>query len=104
MFTPKISTKSGPLPELDLQIRLQLEEESDFLHAAAIQAVAIQAASGQKFQSDLRRKQTFVIFNDCQHMLQNVDKIIISSIITGVFKWTLTNIEVCFILQRFLKL
>ena len=75
LFTPKISTKSGPLPELDLQIRLQLEEESDFLHAAAIQAVAIQA--GQKFQSDLRRKQTFVIFNDCQHMLQNVDKIII---------------------------
>ena len=43
---------------------LQLEEESDFLHAVAIQA-------GQKFLSNLRRKQIFVVFNDCQDMLQN---------------------------------
>ena len=48
---------------------LQWEEESDFLHAVAIQA-------GQKFQSNFWRKQIFVIFNDCQDMLQNVDEII----------------------------
>ena len=50
---------------------LQFEEESDFLHA-----VATQAGQGQKFQSNLRRKQIFVLFNDCQDMLQDVDEII----------------------------
>ena len=40
-----------------------------FLHAVAIEA-------GQKFRSNLRRKQIFVIFNDCQDMLQNIDEII----------------------------
>ena len=49
----------------------QWEAESDFLYAVAIQA-------GQKFQSNLRRKQIFVTFNGCQDMLQNVNEIICS--------------------------
>ena len=40
-----------------------------FLHVVAIQA-------GQKIQSNLQRKQIFVICNACQDMLQNVDEII----------------------------
>ena len=52
-----------------IDFHLQWEEESDFLHAVAIQA-------GQKIRSNLRRKQIFVIFNDCQDMLKNVDEII----------------------------
>ena len=48
---------------------LQWEKESNFLHVVAIQA-------GQKIQSNLQRKQIFVICNACQDMLQNVDEII----------------------------
>ena len=48
---------------------LQWEEESDFLHAVAIQ-------DGKKIQSDLRRKQIFVMFNNCLDTLQNVDEIV----------------------------
>ena len=52
----------------------------------------------------LKKKQIFVVFNDCQDMLQNFDEIISQPFpITGVFKRRLTNIEVDFILQPFLK-
>ena len=76
---------------------LQWEEESDFLYAVAIQA-------GQKFQSKLRRKQIFVIFNDCQDMLQIVDEIISWPFpVNRVFNQRLTNFEVGFILQQICK-
>ena len=48
---------------------------------------------------NLWRKHNFVIFNDCQDMLQNVDEIISPSFpIIGVFNQRLTNIEIGFIL------
>ena len=48
------------------------------------------------------RKQIFVIFNDCQDVLQNVDEIIGQPFpINRVFNWRLTNFEVGFILQPF---
>ena len=81
-----------------IDFHLQWEEESDFLHAVAIQA-------GQKFQSNLWRKQIIVIFNDCQDMLQNVDDIINQPFpVTLVFNRKLTNFEVGFILQPFFRL
>ena len=74
---------------------LQLKEESDFLHTAAIQA-------GQKIQSKFQRKQIFLIFNDFQDMLQNVDEIISWPFpVNWVFNQRLTNIEVGFILKPF---
>ena len=80
-----------------IDFHLQWEEESDFLHAVAIQA-------GQKIRSNLRRKQIFVIFNDCQDMLQNVDEIIGQPFpVNQVFNRRLTNFEVGFILQPFLS-
>ena len=79
-----------------IDFHLQWEEESDFLHAVAIQA-------GQKFRSNLWRKQIFVIFNDCQDMLQNVDEIISQPFpVNWVFNQRLTNFEVGFILQPIL--
>ena len=76
---------------------LQWEEESDFLYAVAIQA-------GQKFQSKLRRKQIFVIFNDCQDMLQIVDEIISWPFpVNRVFNQRLTNFEVGLILRQICK-
>ena len=69
---------------------VHFEEELDFL-----QAVATQAGPGQKFQSNLRRKQIFVLFNDCQDMLQNVDEIISQPFpVNWVFNGRLMNIEV----------
>ena len=53
---------------------LQWEEESDFLHAVEKQA-------GQIFLSNLQRKEIFVIFNDCQNMLQNVDANFMQSLV-----------------------
>ena len=48
------------------------------------------------------QKQIFLIFNDCQDMLQNVDEIISWAFpVNGVFIRRLTNIEVDFILQSF---
>ena len=74
---------------------LQWEEESDFLHAVPIQA-------GQKFQSNLRRKQIFVILKDSQDMLQNIDEIIGQPFpVNWVFNQKLTNFEIGFILQPF---
>ena len=65
----------------------QLEESWDFLDAVALQA-------GEKFQSNLRRKQIFVIFNDCRDMLQNVDQIICWPFpLNRVLNQKLTNIE-----------
>ena len=53
----------------------------------------------EKFQSNLRRKQIFVIFNDCQNMLKNVDEIISRPYpVNGVFNRRLTN-GVCRILE-----
>ena len=49
-----------------------------------------------------KRKQIFVIFNDCQDMLKNVDEIIGRPFPNnGVFNRRLTNFEVGFILQPF---
>ena len=56
----------------------------------------------QKFQSNLRRKQIFVIFYDCKDMLQNVDEIISQPFpFNRVFNGKLTNFEVGFILQPY---
>ena len=60
-----------------------------------LDAVTIQA--GQKFPSNLWRKQIFasVILNDCQDMLQNADEIISWPFpVKRVFNQRLTNIEV----------
>ena len=78
-----------------IDFHLQREEELDFLHAVAIQAE-------QKFQSNLQRKQIFVIFNGCQDMLKNVDEIIGRPFpVNKVFNWRLTNFKVSSILQQF---
>ena len=72
-------------PKVDL-FDLQLEE-SNFLHAVAIKA-------GQNFQSNLCKKQIFIIFNDCQDMLQNVGMIISQSFpVIRVFNWILTKLK-----------
>ena len=61
------------------------------LHAVAIQAV-------QKLSKiDLRRKQIFVIFNDCRRYASKCWLLPVD----GVFNWRLTNIEAGFILQPF---
>ena len=66
---------------------LQSEEESYVLHAVAIQA-------GQKFLSNLWRKQILDVFNNCQDMLQNVDDITTLPFpVNWVFNQRLTNIE-----------
>ena len=55
-----------------------------------------------KKQSKNLRFYSFVIFNDCQDMLKNVDEIIGRPFPNnGVFNWRLTNFEVGFILQPF---
>ena len=95
-LSPNISLRENhEWDQKSIDFHLQWEEESDFLHAVAIQA-------GQKNRSNLRRKQIFVIFNDCQDMLQNVSEIIGQPFpINRVFNWRLTNFEVGFILQPF---
>ena len=66
-----------------------------FLYVVTIQ-------SWTKFRSNLLRRQIFVIFNDCQDMLQNVDEIIsLSFPVIRVSNWRLTNIEVGFMSQPF---
>ena len=54
-------------------------------------------ASWTKIQSNLRGKQTFLIFDDCHYMLQNVDEITcLPCPVNWVFIQSLTNIEVAF--------
>ena len=76
-----------------INFNLQWEEELDFLHAVAIQA-------GQQFQSN----------HSLPVLSSRTAKICITSKILCVpfpvnrfFNWRLTNIEVGFILQQFLK-
>ena len=59
----------------------------------------------KKIQSNLRGKQIFVIFNDCQYMLRNVDEITsLPFPVNWVFIQSLTNIEVAFfLLQQFIE-
>ena len=79
-FTWGWDQKTGKSPSILL---CNEKKNQIFLHAVAIQA-------GQKFRSDLRRKRIFVIFNDCQYMLQNVDEIISQPFpVNRVFKGSL---------------
>ena len=101
---------------------LQWEEESDFLNAVAIffhlrmrpkvyrfwsamrrriRFFCMLWQAGQKIRSN-RRKQIFVIFNNCQGMLQNVDEIIGRPFpVNEVFNRRLISFEVDLILQPF---
>ena len=78
---------------------LQIGEECWFFIAVAVQA-------GQKFQSNLWRKQISLIFNDCQDMLENVDEIIMISLsfpVIRVFNRRLRDIEVGLFYNHFLN-
>ena len=94
-LSPNISSlENETKSEKSINFHLQWEEESEFLHAVAIQA-------GQN-RSNLRRKQIYVIINACQDMLKNVDEIISWPFpVNRVFIRRLTNFKVSFILQPF---
>ena len=46
---------------------------------SAIRRLAVEIQAGQNFESNPSEKTDFVIFNDCQDMIQNVDVIITPS-------------------------